>query len=116
MSYTFTSAPGYAPTYVMLSQGQKRKVGFAITMAFRDFVSLVGNFKINFLSLDEVLDISTDNNAMRDMLDIVKDMVQDIGCVMVVTHRGDVVADKFDNKITVEYDGTYSRLGDVVKL
>lgn len=116
MAYTFTSAPGYAPTYVMLSQGQKRKVGFAITMAFRDFVSLVGNFKINFLSLDEVLDISTDNNAMRDMLDIVKDMVQDIGCVMVVTHRGDVVADKFDNKITVEYDGTYSRLGDVVKL
>ena len=82
-------------------------------MAFRDFVSLVGNFSINFMSLDEVLDISTDNYAMREMLDIVRSMVDDIGCVVVITHRGEVVADKFDHKIMVEYDGTYSHMGDV---
>lgn len=113
MNFKFISAPGYAPSYTMLSQGQRRKVGFAIAMAFRDFVSLVGNFSINFMSLDEVLDISTDNYAMREMLDIVRSMVSDIGCVVVITHRGDAVADKFDHKITVEYDGTYSHMGDV---
>lgn len=113
MNFKFISSPGYAPTYIMLSQGQRRKVGFAIAMAFRDFVSLVGNFSVNFLSLDEVLDISTDNYAMREMLDIVRSMVDDIGCVVVITHRGDVVADKFDHKITVEYDGTYSHMGSV---
>lgn len=114
MDFTFISSPGYAPSYKMLSQGQRRKVGFAIAMAFRDFVSLIGNFDINFMSLDEVLDISTDNYAMREMLDIVRSMVDDIGCVVVITHRGEVVADKFDHKITVEYDGTYSHMGDVV--
>ena len=113
MNFKFISAPGYAPSYTMLSQGQRRKVGFAIAMAFRDFVSLVGNFSINFMSLDEVLDISTDNYAMREMLDIVRSMVSDIGCVVVITHRGDAVADKFDHKIVVEYDGTYSHMGDV---
>lgn len=113
MNFKFISAPGYAPSYTMLSQGQQRKVGFAIAMAFRDFVSLVGNFSINFMSLDEVLDISTDNYAMREMLDIVRSMVDDIGCVVVITHRGEVVADKFDHKIMVEYDGTYSHIGDV---
>ena len=116
MDFTFISSPGYAPSYKMLSQGQRRKVGFAIAMAFRDFVSLIGNFDINFMSLDEVLDISTDNYAMREMLDIVRSMVDDIGCVVVITHRGDVVADKFDHKITVEYDGTYSHMGDVVAI
>ena len=113
MNFKFISAPGYAPSYTMLSQGQRRKVGFAIAMAFRDFVSLVGNFSINFMSLDEVLDISTDNYAMREMLDIVRSMVEEIGCVVVITHRGEAVADKFDHKITVEYDGTYSHMGDV---
>lgn len=116
MNFKFISAPGYAPSYTMLSQGQRRKVGFAIAMAFRDFVSLVGNFSINFMSLDEVLDISTDNYAMREMLDIVRSMVSEIGCVVVITHRGDAVADKFDHKIVVEYDGTYSHMGDVTAI
>ena len=116
MNFKFISAPGYAPSYTMLSQGQRRKVGFAIAMAFRDFVSLVGNFSVNFMSLDEVLDISTDNYAMREMLDIVRSMVEDIGCVVVITHRGDAVADKFDHKINVDYDGTYSHMGEVTSI
>ena len=116
MNFKFISVPGYAPSYTMLSQGQRRKVGFAIAMAFRDFVSLVGNFSVNFMSLDEVLDISTDNYAMREMLDIVRSMVDDIGCVVVITHRGDAVADKFDHKINVDYDGTYSHMGEVTSL
>jgi len=116
MASTYHADPGFAPSYDMLSQGQKRKLGFAISMAFRDFVSLVGNFKINFLSMDEVLDISTDDSGMREMLDIVRDMAEDIGCALVITHRGSVVADKFDYRISVEYDGNYSTLGELEKL
>ena len=113
MNYTFKTLPGLAPNYVMTSQGQKRRLGFAVSMAFRDFVSLVGNFSVNFLSLDEVLDISTDDNGMRDMMDIARTMSDDIGCTVVVTHRGQVVADKFDYKIGVNYDGMYSHLTDI---
>ena len=113
MNYTFQTMPGLAPNYVMTSQGQKRRLGFAVSMAFRDFVSLVGNFSVNFLSLDEVLDISTDDNGMREMLDIAKMMSDDIGCTVVVTHRGSVVADKFDYKLGVTYDGMYSHLTDI---
>lgn len=116
MSFTFRSEPGLAPSYAMLSQGQRRKLGFAISMAFRDFVSMVGNFKINFLSMDEVLDISTDDTAMREMLDIVRDMADEIGCALIITHRGTTVADKFDYRITVENDGIYSTLGGLEKL
>lgn len=116
MDAVFHSSPGQAPSLTMLSQGQRRKLGFAISMAFRDFVSLVGNFKINFLSMDEVLDVSTDDTGMRDMLDIVRGMTEEIGCALVITHRGMIVADKFDYRIAVENDGNYSTLGELEKL
>ena len=116
MDYTFESGPGMAPSYKMLSQGQRRKLGFAISMAFRDFVSMVGNFRINFLAMDEVLDISTDDEGMREMLDIVRSMASEIGCALVITHRGNVVADKFDYRLRVEYDGNYSTLGELEQL
>jgi len=112
MSYKFETMPGLSPNYTMLSQGQKRRMGFIVSMAFRDFVSLVGDFNVNFLSLDEVLDISTDDSAMRDMLDLAKLMMADIGCAVVITHRGKVVADKFDYELEVSYNGMYSRLGE----
>ena len=113
MDYTFQTLPGLSPSYTMLSQGQKRKLGFAISMAFRDFVSLVGNFNVNFLSLDEVLDISTDDNSMRDMLDLAKLMLADIGCAVIITHRGKVVSDKFDFHQAVTNNGLYSMLGPI---
>jgi DNA repair exonuclease SbcCD ATPase subunit len=113
MDYTFKTLPGLSPSYTMLSQGQKRKLGFAISMAFRDFVSLVGNFNVNFLSLDEVLDISTDDNSMRDMLDLAKLMLADIGCAVIITHRGKVVSDKFDFHQAVTNNGLYSTLGPI---
>lgn len=113
MDYSFQTLPGLSPSYTMLSQGQKRKLGFAISMAFRDFVSLVGNFNVNFLSLDEVLDISTDDNSMRDMLDLAKLMLADIGCAVIITHRGKVVSDKFDFHQAVTNNGLYSMLGPI---
>ena len=116
MDYTFQTLPGLSPNYTMLSQGQKRRLGFAVSMAFRDFVSMVGNFNVNFLSLDEVLDISTDDTAMREMLDLAKLMMADIGCAMVITHRGKTVADKFDYHLEVSYNGIYSRLGDILPM
>lgn len=116
MDFTYSAGPGLAPTYKLLSQGQRRKVGFAISMAFRDFVALVGNFKVNFVSFDEVLDQSTDNNAMREMLGIIKEMVPDIGSAFIITHRGDVVSDMFDYKMEIRYNGAYSIVGPQQKI
>ena len=112
MEYTFTSKFGSAPTYNNLSQGQKRKLNFAISMAFRDFVSLIADFKINILFLDEVLDISTDFEALNHMLELVKTKCSDIGGIYLMTHRGEDFSDKFDNIMEIEHDGRYSEIVD----
>ena len=89
MDYKFESIYGAAPCYEMLSQGQKRKVSFAIAMAFCDFVFRVANFKINCLFLDEILDVSTDDVSLREL---------------------------FDYKLNIENNGLFSMLGECKNL
>ena len=75
--------------------------------------ALAADFKLNFISFDEVIDQSTDDNAMREMLEMIRGMVPDIGCAFVITHRGGVVRDLFDYKLEVKNNGAYSRLGEL---
>jgi DNA repair exonuclease SbcCD ATPase subunit len=110
MEYRFLSKFGLSTTYNGLSQGQKRKLNFAISMAFRDFVTAIADFKINILFLDEVLDISTDYEALNHMLVLLKNKVIEIGSIYLMTHRGDDFKDNFNHIVEVEHDGRYSSI------
>jgi exonuclease SbcC len=110
MDLRFESRFGLAPSYKALSQGQKRKLNFAIAVAFRDFVTSIADFKINILFLDEVLDISTDEEALEHMIQLLKTKVPEIGGIYLMTHRGEQFSEYFDNCILVQNDGRYSSL------
>lgn len=110
MSHKFSGRFGSAQVYNGLSQGQKRKLNFAIAMAFRDFVTSIADFRMNALFLDEVLDISTDEEAFVSMTELLRNKVPEIGGVYMMTHRGDLISDMFDQLIEVEHDGLYSSL------
>jgi len=110
MNYRFSSKFGMANVYGSLSQGEQRKLNFAIAMAFRDFVTNIADFKINILFLDEVIDISTDEKALVDMIILVKKKQASIGNINVISHRGDVIMEYIDRIIDVYRDGLYSEL------
>lgn len=110
MDYRFDSRFGLAPSYNALSQGQKRKLNFAIAVAFRDFVTSIADFKINILFLDEVLDISTDEEALEHMIQLLKAKVPEIGGTYLMTHRGEQFSEYFDHCIQVQNNGRYSSL------
>ena len=110
MDYTFSSRFGLADTYDGLSQGQKRKLNFAIAMAFRDFVLNIADFDINTIFLDEVLDISTDMEALADMIELVRSKLDTIDSAWLITHRGEQFRNMFDSIVDVEYDGRFSSL------
>ena len=112
MDYTFESVYGAAPCYKMLSQGQKRKVSFAIAMAFCDFVFRVANFKINCLFLDEILDVSTDDVSLREMVELVRTRTNQTPTIFAVTHREAIIQDLFDYKLEIENNGLFSMLGE----
>ena len=110
MDYRFESRFGLAPSYNALSQGQKRKLNFAIAVAFRDFVTSIADFKINILFLDEVLDISTDEEALEHMIQLLKAKVPEIGGTYLMTHRGEQFSEYFEYCIQVQNNGRYSSL------
>lgn len=112
MDYKFESIYGAAPCYEMLSQGQKRKVSFAIAMAFCDFVFRVANFKINCLFLDEILDVSTDDVSLREMVELVRTRTNQTPTIFAVTHREAIIQDLFDYKLNIENNGLFSMLGE----
>ena len=116
MDYTFESVYGAAPCYEMLSQGQKRKVTFAIAMAFCDFVFRVANFKINCLFLDEILDVSTDDVSLREMVELVRTRAKQTPTIFAVTHRESIIQDLFDYKLDIENNGLFSMIGECNKL
>lgn len=116
MDYKFESIYGAAPCYEMLSQGQKRKVTFAIAMAFCDFVFRVANFKINCLFLDEILDVSTDDVSLREMVELVRTRTNQTPTIFAVTHREAIIQDLFDYKLNIENNGLFSMIGECNKL
>ena len=116
MDYKFESIYGAAPCYDMLSQGQKRKVNFAIAMAFCDFVFRVANFKINVLFLDEILDVSTDDVALREMVMLVRTRAKQTPTIFAVTHREAIIRDLFDYKMNIDNNGLFSTIGSCTKL
>ena len=110
MDFRFESRFGLAPSYNALSQGQKRKLNFAIAVAFRDFVTSIADFKINILFLDEVLDISTDEESLEHMIQLLKTKVPEIGGTYLMTHRGEQFSEYFEYCIQVQNNGRYSSL------
>lgn len=110
MEIKFSSRYGMAEVFDGLSEGQKRKINFAIAISFRDFVTKIADFKINLLFLDEVLDISTDMEALQDMIRLVKSKVSEIGNIYLITHRGDAFEEYFDGCVEATNDGRYSTI------
>lgn len=110
MEIKFSSRYGMAEVFDGLSEGQKRKINFAIAISFRDFVTKIADFKINLLFLDEVLDISTDMEALQDMIRLVKSKVSEIGNIYLITHRGEAFEEYFDGCVEATNDGRYSSI------
>lgn len=110
LNYSFSNNFGTAEVYHGLSQGQKRKLHFSISMAFRDFVTMIGDFSINVLFLDEVLDISVDEAGLEYMLEILKDKVKDVGGIYFMSHRAENHNLEFAKIVEIFHDGSFSRI------
>ena len=82
-------------------------------MAFRDFVTLIADFKINLMFLDEVLDVSTDAEGLRDMIELIKQKSSDIDSIYLMSHRGEDFSDEWEHTIEVNNDGLYSSVSQL---
>ena len=92
-------------SYSSFSEGEKRRIDFAILMAFRQMAALKNSAKTNVLVIDELLDGALDLTAREAFNELVVNIPD--SNILVVSHA-DANADHYDRIIHVEKVGDFS--------
>jgi len=96
-------------TYASFSEGEKMRIDLAILFTWRQIAKMKNSVNTNLLLLDEIFDSSLDV-AGTDYFLSVMDTLGENTNVFVISHKGDVLLDKFKNNIRFEKTNDFSSL------
>lgn len=100
---------GKQVNYFSLSEGEKARVDLAVLFMWRDVIKRRSNTFCDLLILDEVFDSSIDVDGSDDLMGLLDDLSKD-SKVIVISHRGDVLFDKFNSHIQFEKVNGFSKV------
>jgi energy-coupling factor transporter ATP-binding protein EcfA2 len=95
-------------TYASFSEGEKQKIDLALLFTWRQIAKLKNSANTNLLILDEVFDSSLDTNGTEYLMTILH-MLEGTN-VFVISHKGDILQDKFRSVIRFEKVKNFSRI------
>ena len=95
-------------TYDSFSEGEKMRIDLALLFTWRTIAKMKNSANTNLLILDEVFDASLDNNGCDEFLKLIHDL--DNANVFVISHKGDILQDKFYSSIRFEKHKNFSRI------
>ena len=95
-------------TYDSFSEGEKQKIDLALLFSWRAVAKLKNSANTNLLILDEVFDSSLDVNGTEYLMTILQ-MLEGTN-VFVISHKGDILQDKFRSVIRFEKVKNFSRI------
>ena len=93
-------------SYTSFSEGEKQRIDIALLLTWRDIAAMRNSVNVNLLIMDEIFDSSLDQNGIDDVLKLFNNL--DNTNLFVVSHRGDVLEDKFPSKIYVDKKQNFS--------
>jgi DNA repair exonuclease SbcCD ATPase subunit len=96
-------------SYESFSEGEKMRIDLALLFTWRTIAKLKNSTNTNLLVLDEVFDSSLDDTGTQEFLKILYTLGKDQN-VFVISHKGDVLQDKFNNIIRFEKIKGFSRI------
>ena len=96
-------------TYDSFSEGEKMRIDLALLFTWRAIAKLKNSVNTNLLILDEVFDSSLDTAGTDEVLKILYDLTGNVN-VFVISHKGEILYDKFDKTIKFEKHKNYSRI------
>lgn len=95
-------------TYNNFSEGEKQRIDMALMLTWRAVAKLKNSSNTNLLILDEVFDSSLDTNGTEYLMNILH-MLEGVN-LFVISHKGDILQDKFSNVIRFEKIKNFSRI------
>ena len=95
-------------TYANFSEGEKIRIDLALLFTWRAVAKMKNSTNTNLLILDEIFDSSLDNDGTDAFLKILGTF--DKENVFVISHKQDMLFDKFRNTIKFEKSRNFSRV------
>jgi DNA repair exonuclease SbcCD ATPase subunit len=95
-------------TYASFSEGEKQRIDMALMLTWRAVSKLKNSSNTNLLILDEIFDSSLDSNGTEELMKILN-MLENTN-LFVISHKGDVLQDKFSHVIRFEKVNNFSRV------
>jgi len=96
-------------TYDSFSEGEKMRIDLALLFTWRTIAKMKNSVNTNLLILDEVFDSSLDANGTDEFLKILNHLTGNQN-VFIISHKGDVLFDKFKDVIRFEKYKNFSRI------
>ena len=95
-------------SYASFSEGEKMRIDLALLFTWREVAKLKNSVNTNILILDEIFDSSLDSSGTADFINILR-TVTDGNNVFVISHKEDMLHDKFDNVIQFKKVKNFSK-------
>jgi len=95
-------------TYNNFSEGEKQRIDMALMLTWRAVAKLKNSSNTNLLILDETFDSSLDANGTEELMKILH-MLEGVN-LFVISHKGDILQDKFSNVIRFVKEKNFSRI------
>jgi DNA repair exonuclease SbcCD ATPase subunit len=96
-------------SYASFSEGEKQRIDLALLFTWRTIAKMKNCASTNLLLLDEVFDSSLDANGTDYVMNLINTLGEETN-VFVISHKGDLLFDKFRSVIKFEKYQNFSRI------
>ena len=97
-------------SYASFSEGEKMRINLALLFTWRAIAKMKNSISTNLLLLDEIFDSSLDGSGTDDFLKILNTLEGEN--IFIISHKTDMIADKFANVMRFEKAGNFTRIID----
>ena len=96
-------------SYDSFSEGEKQRIDLALLFTWRMVAKMKNSVATNLLILDETFDSSLDTDGVDNLSKIIETLDEDT-CVFVISHKGEMLEGKFDEKIEFVKSKNFSKV------
>ena len=96
-------------SYDSFSEGEKQRIDLALLFTWRKIAHMKNSVATNLLILDETFDSSLDNDGIENLFKIIYSLGEESN-VFVISHKGDILDNRFNHKIEFYKDKNFSRM------
>ena len=96
-------------SYDSFSEGEKQRIDLALLFTWRMVAKMKNSVATNLLILDETFDSSLDHEGVDNLMKIIYTLGEGTN-IFVISHKRELLDDKFPNKLEIIKDKNFSRI------